>query len=424
MLSQRIVLICADKLKPLLIKLLPIGFLRKVKQLLIKNSYKEVNRLKISSFNPEKFLCGINLIGNIRAEIGLGQSCRLLANVLNLSSINFMIYEYKQVSSIRTSDHDWDQWISKELLYNINLIHINPYELSLAYVKLNSTIWDYKYNIAFWLWELEEFPEEWMDCINYLDEIWTPSEFTSKSIRKITNKPVITIPYYVTAPTDKKYDRNYFDLPNDKFLFMLMYDSNSTMERKNPISAILAYKKAFPIEDSNIGLVIKVNNAQKKDIDILHQLMNGYNNVYYIVDTLQKVQVNSLIECTDVFISLHRAEGFGLVMAEAMLLKTATIATNWSSNTEFMTEESSCLVDFELTYLDHDTGPYKKGSRWAEPKIDDASNYMKKLYLEKEFYNRIVENAYTYITDKLSADRCIKEIENRVNLINRKENNK
>lgn len=104
------------------------------------------------------------------------------------------------------TEHEFDAKFSDELPYDINLLHINAHEFTVSYMQLGKQVWDYRYNIAFWLWELEEFPAEWIDCISIVDEIWTPAEFVSNSIRKVTDKPVHTIPYHVTAPTDDKYE--------------------------------------------------------------------------------------------------------------------------------------------------------------------------------------------------------------------------
>ncbi len=407
-------LVLVDRCKPILLKIIPISMLRKIKRYVVIKSFNRLDKLKFTPFKRDKYKDGINLIGNIRAEIGLGQSCRLLANELNESFINFCIYNYVQVSALRMNDTTWDHKISDNLPYNINLIHINPYELGIAYLKIDKKVWDYRYNIAFWLWELEEFPDEWTECIPYLDEIWTPSEFASESIRKKTSKPVFTIPYYVTAPIDGRYDRSYFGLPEDKFLFLTMYDSNSTMERKNPLGAIQAYKMAFKKENKDVGLVIKINNVQKKDMETIQEIMLGYENVYYITDVLQKVQVNSLIKCIDVFVSLHRAEGFGLVLAEAMLLGTPAIATNWSSNTEFMTGDTSCLVDYNLIEIRDECGPYKPGNRWAEPDLACASEFMIRLFNDKNFYDNIALKGKSHIEIQLSKDKAVSIIEKRV----------
>ena len=155
-------------------------------------------------------------------------------------------------------------------------------------------MWDYRYNIGFWLWELEEFPDEWLPCIQCLDEIWTPSEFISRTIRKKTDKPVITIPYYVEAPITRKYEREDFDLPVDKFLFLMMYDKNSMTERKNPKAVLHAYQRAFQ-NNEPVGLVIKISNCNKNELQELKKELKEYGNVYFVTDILNRDQVNSCL---------------------------------------------------------------------------------------------------------------------------------
>ena len=395
-----------DSIKPYLIKLLPIRLLRLIKRAMVSSAMERLGESSFLPFERSAFADGVNLIGFIRGEIGLGQSCRLVAAGLEASGIDFTVYNYEQTSAMRFNDHTWEHKIIDTTPYNINLIHINPYELPLAYLQLGSDVWNRRYNIAFWLWELEEFPAEWENSIKLADEIWTPSEFASSSIRAVTNKPVHTVPYPISAEVDDQITRETFSLPPETFLFLCMYDCNSTMERKNPMGAIRAYKQAFSREEPGMGLVVKVNNPQQRDLDILRGELEGYSNIYIISDIMDKPKVNALIACVDVYISLHRSEGFGLVPAEAMFLGTPVIATNWSSNTEFMNSDVSCMVDYEFVTIQKDIGPYKKGNRWADPDIAQAAKYMKKLYSEPEYHQQLAKDAKAHIGNILSAERC------------------
>ncbi|MGN0366697.1 MAG: glycosyltransferase [Suilimivivens sp.] len=395
-------------------KLLPIGMLRSMKmrylERMIRNYKKEsVDRARLLAKEA-----GVNLIGDIRAEIGLGQSMRLLANELELSKYPFGIYDFQLGGHLRREDHSWDCRMREDCPYRMNLFHVNPQEVGMAYLYLDKEIWRDRYNIAFWLWELEEFPEEYIETIKFFDEIWTPSEFASSSIRKVTDKPVYTIPYYVLATADEKFDRAYFELPEDKFLYLIMYDTNSTMARKNPVGALWAYKRAFSQEEKEVGLVIKVNNATEEDLRIIREQIGEERNVYFITRTLDKIQVNSLIRTVDVFVSLHCAEGFGLVMAEAMLLGTVCVATDWSSNTEFMNREVACMVSYHKAEIESTAGNYKKGCMWAKADVEEAAGYLRKLYEDRAYYEQLAAAAKRKAEECLGKDRIVSLLEQRL----------
>jgi len=395
--------------------LLPIKLLRKIKKSIVNSSLSKLEKeMPLISFSRPLNPDGVNLVGYIQGETGLGQSCRLVAKSLEFANVNFEILNYNQVSAIRFRDQSLAHMITNSAKYNINLIHIAPHEISLAYYMLGRNLWDWRYNIVYWLWELENFPPEWESTLILADEVWTPSEFASASIRKITEKPVLTIPYAFTEPIDILYDREYFGLPKDKILFLVMYDSSSVMERKNPMGAIRAYKQAFTHSDNHVGLVVKINNSQKDDVVTIEGELAGYPHIYIVTDVLNKEEVDALIACVDVYVSLHRAEGFGLVPVEAMLLGTPVIATAWSAVTDFMNSDVACMVDYTLVEIDKDYGPFKKGNRWADPDIFQAAKYMQQLYVDENLRTTLSHKAKIHILKHFSSDKIATLIQNRL----------
>lgn len=413
----KIVIDASDFLKPILIKILPIDVLRTIKEKLLHHSMTHGKNLDILPFDKERYEKGINLIGNIKGDSGLGQSCRLVAGVLENIEDPVSMIEFSSSPNLSMMDTTYDDRLEKKNIYGINLFHINPHEFAIAYLRMGKSTWDYHYNIAYWLWELEEFPDEWVEYINLLDEIWTPAEYISESIRKKTDKPVITVPYHVTAPSCDTYDRTYFGIPEDKFLFLMMFDCGSMIERKNPKAVIDAFKKAFEQNAPGVGLVIKVNGGTEADLEQIKALTGVYENIYFINKVFSKLEINSLIKSVDVVVSLHRAEGFGLVMAEAMLNGIPCIATNWSANTEFMNSDVACMVDYELVRLEKNIGPYKKGNYWAEPDTESAAKYMKRLFEDRCYYKSLSEKAAAHVKEILSMDQAVKIIEQRVSQI-------
>lgn len=412
--SLKLIAECIDWIKPILIRVFPREWLRKMREKwIVGKSYETLNRIHIKPFKRGRYPDGMNLIGNIEKASGLGQSARLVAAEIEACGIPLKAFPYDSTKGLHDRNFLFSSGVGKELPYNINLIHINPHELGMAFLQIDSSVWNYRYNIGFWLWELEEFPDEWLPCLNCLNEIWTPSEFISRTIREKTDKPVITIPYHVDAEIHHPYSRKELGLPEDRFLFLMMYDKDSMTERKNPKGVLKAYRDAFSGQE-NVGLVIKVNNCSDEELEYLKEGLQEYRNLYFITETMTRDQVNSLIKESDVLVSLHRAEGFGLVMAEAMLLGTPVIATNWSSNTEFMNANVACMVDYQLVELKEDMGVFKKGNRWADPDISQAAFYMRSLYEDKNLRRRLSENARNHIQGKLSMNSAVAIIEKRV----------
>lgn len=398
----------ADNILIRIKKHMPSGLKNSIKQFfyLFKKDKMLKKSKRILPYDKERYPRGINLIGDIQAETGLGQSMRILANILDKNQIPFDIIQVSQPGRLKGDNHTWDYKIKDQPLYDTNLIHINASEWVENYLRLDVAILNYRKNIAYWLWELEEFPKKWQNCIETVDEVWAPSDFVCDSIRACTDKPVRKIPYAIETSTPTEYTREHFRLPNDVFLYLVMYDCQSVSERKNPQGAVDAFKRAFSVEYANakkIGLILKVNHGKYENkLDALKKELQEYKYIYYITDVLSREEVYALEAIADVLVSLHRSEGFGLAVAEAMYLGTAVITTNWSATTEFTSEETACLVDYDIVELKHAIGPYKKGSRWADANINQAAEYMKMLFSDFELRNKKEEMAKNYICDVLS----------------------
>lgn len=358
---------------------------------------------------------GVNLIGHIRGDFGLGESCRLVAGALRETGIPFSVFNMSQNSVARETNTQWADSERDDLPYSVDIIHLNPNELSNTVWRMKPGKLKSRYNIGFWLWELEDFPQEWEYTFKLFDEIWTPAEFISNALRKVTDLPVYTMPYgLVTPKTEPSCGRGHFGLPEDKFLFLVSYDGLSVSARKNPEGAIRAFAEAFSPAEQGVGLVVKATHESGGELDRLRGLLAGYPNVFILTESYSREVFNSLIQCVDAYVSLHRAEGFGLVMAEAMLLGTPVIATNWSANTEFMDADTACMVDAELVALEKDYPPYRAGWRWAAADEAQAAMWMRKLYEDAEFRETLAERARTRLAQTHSPARAAERMAKRL----------
>lgn len=364
---------------------------------------------------------GVSLIGYTRTEIGLGEASRLLAKSLEAVQLPFGILSYSDPGTLSARNNDMS-WVHKEMNhspYNVNLFHLNASNLRWAYdtnaLPLGRGLLNYRYNIGYWAWELPDFPDEWCNAFELVHEVWAPSTFIAESIQKKSTVPVIRIPHAIEVQRHAS-NRSLFGLPENQFLFLTMYDTHSLKERKNPQGSIEAFKKAFTAYDNSVGLVIKVNNPHTNPAEIknLQALIRGYPNIYLIQEILDREKVDILLNSTDSFISLHRSEGFGLVLAEAMYLRKPVIGTNWSGNTDFMKSDNSCLVNYSLVHLGRDIGPYKAFQVWAEPDIDHAASYMRKLVDDTPFRHSIALRGQQTIRNGYSPEVIGKMIKKRL----------
>lgn len=393
-------------------KIIPAGFRHKF-------SNKVIDALETRTepplpYEPGAFPWGLNLYGFFKAENGLAQAVKLYAEALDESNVPHVLINTDFLDWLPQNDTTYDMRLMKNGQYAVNVVHVNPDQWQEACGMFPRDQFDRHYNIGVWLWELEEIPEYWLPMLSYVDEVWVPSEFIGRAMRQVTEKPVTVIPYGIMAPCAQNVTRASFGLSEDDFLVLMMYDSNSFANRKNPGGAIEAFREAFEENPEGAKLVIKISNPKEEDIAFVEEHMGGMDGYVLITDRMDKRKLNSLIRLCDVYLSLHRAEGFGLVIAEAMRLGTPVVATNWSSNTEFMDEKSTCPVGYELVPVN---GGYQFDNgrmRWAEPDVHQAADYLKRLKEDPAFYQEKAESGKTYITELLNPKNCGKKIEKRM----------
>ena len=404
-----------------IMKYVPSPIIKLAEKIIVnKGSYKFE---RVNKFNKD-LKTGINFVGYLKAQSGLGQGSRLLCRSVKKSKYDFAAIDTKYGETKSYNETEFDNELTTEFPYNINIFHVQPhtnFEVALSQIGIENL--KGRYNIGYWVYEIEDIPKKWYDTFKYVNEIWTPSEFVANAFKKVSPVPVYTIPYGIETKKDENLTRKDFDIPEDKFVFLCLYDPKSSVERKNPQAVIRAFKKAFENNDKDVFLVIKMNKGTQENIDELKDELQGINNYKIITDVLPNETLYSLISLCDVYVSLHRSEGFGLVMAEAMSLGTVCIATNYSANLDFMNKDNSLLVDYKMVpvgikkhYL------YSYNDLWADADVEQASKYMVKLYKDKELYNRLKENAKKYISEEFSTAKSAEKLEKRIEEII-KENN-
>ncbi len=285
------------------------------------------------------------------------------------------------------------------------------------------------YTIASWYWEASTLPAFATEQLSRVDEIWVPSRFVGATFRGACSKPVTVVPCVVDVPLPPSSSRADFGLPEDALLIFYSFDASSSDARKNPWGLIEAFARAFEEEErrGHVRLVIKVQNlADRRFRPVLQDALAAVHGIL-IEEEFDRGEMNGLLGAIDVYASLHRAEGFGLGMAEAMFLGKPVIATAYSGNLDFMTAANSCLVGYRLRPIDeadHRWFPevatiYEPGLIWAEPRVDHAARWMRRLYEHPEERRRIGVAAASTIRSRFSREAVGKIMVDRLQEIRR-----
>lgn len=364
----------------------------------------------------QDLLEGVTLVGFLTAATGLGEAARSSLRALQEARIPYSLVDLDFDVPARQQITHPDPTAPKGFLNRVNLLHVNPNHLPLVWERFGQRALLGRRTIGVWYWELPEIPDEWVPAFQVVDEIWAPSRFIQRAVEARSPVPVHYVPPCIQVEFDPALARADFGLPEDTFLFLCAYDVNSVQARKNPKGAIEAFRRAFNPEDQSVGLVVKINNAEESPDEIarLEESLRGYGNIHFIKRVLPREHFNALIHLTDAYISLHRSEGFGLVAAEAMALGKPVIATNWSGNTDFMTEANSCGVDYKLVPVGEGMEPYLPDQVWAEPDLAMAAESLRKLKCDKQFYVRIGQNSKTTILDFFNTQKITAIIADRL----------
>jgi glycosyltransferase involved in cell wall biosynthesis len=324
---------------------------------------------------------GLNIAGHITGDFGLAEAVRANIRAIKAASIPLALNNLDLVNGQHPDSTYTD--FSEDNPYPINLVHTNPNWVhagiyNRVFPNFSLEYFQNRYNIGFWAWELLTFPRDWEFAFDLFDEIWTPSKYAAEAIALVSPVPVIIIPHSIELPNPVLISRSQLGLPEDKFVFLCTFDFGSSFVRKNPLATIRAFQKAFGELNHDVLLVVKFSNSHhypaQRD-ELLH-LVKDWSSIQIIEGHLPKHKIDGLIYNCDCYVSLHRAEGFGLGMAEAMFYGKPVIATGYSSNIEFMNVGNSFLVKYDLVTTTEDYCPYPKGSIWAEPDINHAASLM------------------------------------------------
>lgn len=361
-------------------------------------------------------LPGLNIFAYFRGEFGLGEGARLYSRALLESGYAVSLNEINIDLPHGLSDQSMSGDITTEAPYAVNLIFANPDRFADALASIGRAKLDGRYVIAGWFWELEDIPDGWSSSLDLVDEILVSSTFVEQAFRRATDKPVLRVPLPINGVSDSGLKREDFGLSHDTFVFLSSFDFNSSLARKNPFAVIDAFRKAFPRKRSDVQLLLKSSNGHRYPRQLFKLLDAAASDHRIIVrdEVIQRAHIGALQRCANAYISLHRAEGFGLGLAECMSIGKPVVGTAWSGNLDFMSSTNSCLVDCRFVPVGKDEYPHPTGARWAEPDVENAAAHMRRLVDEPLFARRIGEQAAADIQNMLSPRQATRIIIDRL----------
>jgi hypothetical protein len=325
---------------------------------------------------------GVNLYGYARGELGIGEDVRQVARAIQAQGIPVGIINFRPGKNISQADRSADDLLLDKPRYAINLFCMTGMEQTRYVCEEGLGNLRGRYNIGLWPWELPDWPEVCRHAYACVDEIWGISEYTAHAHRHAAPRPVIPMSLPVELGPIEDLDREHFGLPKGAYLYFFAFDINSRAARKNPDGLIDAFQEAFPPESrDDVGLVLKVShpNANCPLWRRIRRAAHSDRRIRLYERTMRRPELLALFRATDCFVSLHRAEGFGRCVAEAVLLGKQVVTTGFSGNLDFCKEPRVALVRSSMVPLRAGDYMWEDGQSWAEPDISHAAELMRSV---------------------------------------------
>jgi hypothetical protein len=366
--------------------------------------------LREKDFAPTAFskTADATLVGPADVENGLGSGVRYMADGLAEAGVNFSILNRYAASGSRSGDARYRKYETPQSGAPINIIHYNSDMLAENMLAGGIGNFTGRTNIGYFVWETSKLGTAHKLGLSLVDEIWVPTEFMRELYARETSKPVLCMGSVVQPPAPKGARRD-FGLSDD-FMFLFTYDSASRQTRKNPLGVTRAFRQAFS-GNEKVQLVLKTQNAAKlggMEKELYTELQKAAaedKHIRIIDETFEAEKLAGLIASADAYVSLHRCEGFGYGMAEAMYFGVPVIATNWSGNVDFIKEDTAWQVPFKLVPVKPGEYHYAEegGHEWAEPDLAAASRAMRDVFDNRDAAKARAQAGQKWIREQYSA---------------------
>jgi glycosyltransferase involved in cell wall biosynthesis len=326
----------------------------------------------------------VRVVGYLEDGLGLGEAARsyvrsLTAAGVDVESVSVPAPIDRSTDSGRPRSRrkvSWDAGSVGTRDPAVEIVCMNPPELLRA-AQAGTARPDGSYRIGVWAWELDTMPADWAAAFPLVDELWVYSDYVAEALRPNAPVPVNVAPLAVDLPPSLPVAPE----SGEPFTFLFVFDLFSSVERKNPLGLIAAYRSAFEPGDGARLLLKTSGGADRPDqLERIRLAAGGRDDVEIVDEFVSEAERDALIAGCDCYVSLHRAEGFGLTLAEAMAAARPVVATAFSGNLDFMTDDTAYLVGWRLATVQAGSELYPEGARWAEPDVEQAAGLLRAVY--------------------------------------------
>ncbi len=359
---------------------------------------------------------GANLIGYAYGEFGMGEHARMLARSLNSLDIPFCLID-QDAGFHGTGDASVAAWVQSEPRFDTNIFLVNADVFPFLPFRLGTSFASRRYNVAYWAWELSQWPAEFELALDMVDEVWAISDFVAESVRSKARIPVVPMHVVVSAPDlGPGYTKSRYGVPEDSFVFYFIFDAASHLDRKNPVGVVKAFEEAFPDGEARVHLLMKTMNVETAGPlwDQLLKEVTGNPRITILSHRMSREDVLGLNVACDAFVSLHRSEGFGRCVAEAMAYGKPVIVTDYSGTRDFATADTACLVNYRLIAVPDGAYPFCEGQVWADPDTAHAASLMQRIASDDRYRTDIALAGQKFIRENYNQEAMARQYAKRL----------
>jgi glycosyltransferase involved in cell wall biosynthesis len=349
---------------------------------------------------------GLNVIGYFDSPGGIGQSTRSLADAAERAGIRVAREKISRYGHAVGSAP-----------YDVNLYHANADGAAALVEELGPRLHSGRANVGYWYWETETLPPEWRDRFDYFDEIWVATEYCERAVALSSSIPVFRVPPAVEPAAARTGPKAWAGVDSADFLFLSVVDALSVPERKNPVGTVRAFARAFPTP-SSAHLLLQISNIERTP-GLSQELASAAAGTRVTIRTtpLPRPDLENLFAACDAYVSLHRAEGFGFPIAEAMAAGKPVVATDYSGSADYLDETTGFPVRWKYMELPRTIRDYARGTRWAEADEAHAAELLRRVFEDHDEAARRADRGRRRVFELYSSSAVGRRIAERLDAL-------